>query len=381
MITDLYRQSPFDSMAKGWSAIGFFFIDLCVASALLYKNSRRIVIWTIGVTISNAISVYVNPPPEMAVWKFGHALYVIPVVMLLSCYFYGKRQFLAAYVLIGGIAGYNLLQNFRSMFLIILIAGIIILPSSVGTRLPRRPPSLQAPRTGKWSAIQPKRVLPVRILVLVALVLIVAGAASKTYSYLASNGTLGEDAKDKYEMQSRGKFGLLVGGRPESLISWRAIVDSPILGHGSWPENEKYSNMLNDLEIETGYVEEEVDPRLLKVGLRLLPDSNPFVYHASLGVGRHSWRSVLGLHNVPYGKGRIDSHEYASPIGSIFCLSLHTPILEHSIFAVRTMGANDRIFAIGDNLLSFGRTSDSVTRCPTHACAPSPENWAPFFIG
>src|SRR5450755_3163229 len=72
MITDFYRQSPFESMAKGWAAIVFFSIDLCVATVLLHKNSRRIVIWTVGVIMSNAINTALNPPPENVAWKFGH---------------------------------------------------------------------------------------------------------------------------------------------------------------------------------------------------------------------------------------------------------------------------------------------------------------------
>lgn len=48
-----------------------------------------------------------------------------------------------------------------------------------------------------------------------------------------------EDAL-KYQIQAQSKWGVLLGGRSESIISLQAFGDSPILGHGSWAENRNY---------------------------------------------------------------------------------------------------------------------------------------------
>ena len=96
-----------------------------------------------------------------------------------------------------------------------------------------------------------------RTLVLFVLVVLVGVGTTQTYSYLAKRGALGDMAQEKYREQSRGKFGLLIGGRPETLVSGRAVLDSPLLGHGSWAEDHKYSEMLADIEEEAGYVDEE----------------------------------------------------------------------------------------------------------------------------
>jgi len=55
-------------------------------------------------------------------------------------------------------------------------------------------------------------------------------------------------------MQAHGEYGLIVGGRSEILVSAQAIMDSPILGHGSWAKNEEYAAMLNYLRESMGYV-------------------------------------------------------------------------------------------------------------------------------
>jgi O-antigen ligase len=51
---------------------------------------------------------------------------------------------------------------------------------------------------------------------------------------------LGEDARSKFEMQSSGQFGIILGGRMDVLGAFFAIYDSPVLGHGSWAKDPKY---------------------------------------------------------------------------------------------------------------------------------------------
>ena len=63
------------------------------------------------------------------------------------------------------------------------------------------------------------------------------------YGHLASGGALGASAAQKYEVQAGGSLGLVARGRPEILVSSRAVADSPFLGHGSWAKDPKYLEM------------------------------------------------------------------------------------------------------------------------------------------
>ena len=76
-------------------------------------------------------------------------------------------------------------------------------------------------------------------------------AASALVHFVTSHGLISEDARGKNESESQGT-GLLLGGRPEILVSTRAVLDSPILGHGSWAKDPKYQEMLSDMLIEQG---------------------------------------------------------------------------------------------------------------------------------
>jgi hypothetical protein len=82
---------------------------------------------------------------------------------------------------------------------------------------------------------------------------LVAGVlAGKLMTGLAASGFLGPDAQEKNRQQTMAGWGILIGGRPEILVSSRAVLDSPILGHGSWAKDPKYSEMLVDIENEYG---------------------------------------------------------------------------------------------------------------------------------
>lgn len=57
------------------------------------------------------------------------------------------------------------------------------------------------------------------------------------YQYAAENDMLGEDARSKYEHQTRSGNSLLrliMGGRSEFFVGLTAALDKPIVGHGPW---------------------------------------------------------------------------------------------------------------------------------------------------
>ena len=72
------------------------------------------------------------------------------------------------------------------------------------------------------------------------------------YDIAASHGWLGAGAQTKYVEQS-GSLGVLVGGRSEVLVSTQAIMDSPILGHGSWAKDFTYVDLLAARLSSAGY--------------------------------------------------------------------------------------------------------------------------------
>lgn len=257
IISDFYNHSPLNSAMKGEALIAFFALDFMVLTAVIYGNERRILYFAIGAIFGKAIGAYILGYAD-SVWKFDYAPVAIPFVFLLACYFYMKKKYWIAGGLTVFISGINLWQNFRSAALITLVAGTAAMPlSAFDVSKAWRSPLLRARKEKHAEERGPFNAQTFLVLILV---LMAGSGISKTYSYFASTGALGDDAQQKYEDQSKGNLGLLVGGRPETLVSWRAVMDAPLLGHGSWAEDPKYSEMLTDLEVEAGYKDDGPAP-------------------------------------------------------------------------------------------------------------------------
>ncbi len=226
--------------------------------------------------------------------------FVIPGVVLISCYFYDRKNYIVAELCFSGWQHITLSQNFRS-----LVVDHWDGRNPRSSRVLRQAVPAVYTRTSivrTTDAFRQTRASICGRSCFSPLMAMCGLRHQQVYAYLASSGQLGDKAQDKYEAQTRGKFGILAGGRPEVLVSWRAVLDSPILGHGSWAEDSKYSEMLKDLQLEAGYTEDEdVNNRLG----RKLPDSCTFPSHECMGVFGSSRCRVLGICSVP---DRADGH-------------------------------------------------------------------------
>ena len=229
--TDLVRQSEAEDYLRGWANISLFI--LCFSAIyLLLRADRRIVLYAVGLALSQLIKYFVNPDPMVIddPWKWGVGLPVTICLVLASTVAYHRRRSLIALAPAALALILNLHYNFRSMALIVFA-------------------TLSCLLLGRNKYIQKS---PLK-LAFIVLSLVACGWGFQTlYKYAAANGVLGQAALKKYELQSAGKLGLVLGGRSESLASIPAILDSPILGHGSWARDAYYANILQSARAENG---------------------------------------------------------------------------------------------------------------------------------
>ena len=236
--TDLIRQTPFNDWTRGWAKIVVTLINFSTLYLLLYSNRRRIVVFVLGLAVGGILQYYFNPGiyAEGSPWKFGVGSSVTWLMILIATYFF-ERIKLVSISILGFAASINLYLGFRSL------AGICFLTMAYM--------SLQWLYSRK-NTLKPK--LWSRNTVLIGLAVLLTGVIFiKGYAFLAREGLLGEKAMQKYLYQASGDFGLLFGGRSELLISGRAIMDSPIIGHGSWAKDYRYADTLVYLKRMLGY--------------------------------------------------------------------------------------------------------------------------------
>jgi O-antigen ligase len=262
--TDVYRGTEFVDWARSDSAIVFFAMDLATLAALLSGNERRKAIFFFSFAVGSILATRISPNYffEGSPWKFGYGPGITSLVVFSSSWFFARRQYPMVVLLFLGISGVNLFFNFRSPVLILFVTfGLIVpvIPERVG-----RLRILPASGTG------------LRLVVLFLITIAMGLTAKLVLTGLSASGALGEEAQQKNEAQGNSELGLLLGGRPEILMSVRAVFDSPILGHGSYARDIRYIEMYRDLLIETGTHQDYFDEKS-EADVGIIPTHSEFM--------------------------------------------------------------------------------------------------------
>lgn len=238
IVTDLYRSSPLSDSARGWLNIAFTLFDFAVILMLIDGQRRRIVLFAAGIAVGFTFEYQFNPNVYASEnpWKFGVAIPVTLLIALAACSTLAFRTRFAQSTMLLGAGLVNLLLGFRSLGGVCLCAAAY-LATQAATR----------------SDSRPRRTSILRV---VAFCLIGAALGAFTitaYGHAARDGLFGQIAAKKYRQESTGRFGVLLGGRPEAIASARAISDSPFIGHGSRPRNPRYENYMLSWLSRQGY--------------------------------------------------------------------------------------------------------------------------------
>jgi len=231
VLTDIVRATAFADYARGWAKIGFTLTNFMALYLLLAGQPRRLKLFTIDLVGGLMLTAAVGPAEALRgdPWKFGYGLPVILAVAVLADSAAMRRTWLAPAALVIAIGGVSFVMGSRSLAGITIFAGVYVFYLQF------------VARRGASSAPSPTRTA-------LALVIGVAGiwGIMQFYGYGVSQGYFGREAQAKLQRQT-GQFGVLLGGRSEIYVSLQAIGDSPFLGHGSWPKNPKYRNILLEL--------------------------------------------------------------------------------------------------------------------------------------
>jgi hypothetical protein len=248
LIADAYHDIGLFNRAKGTSRVIFFALDFMALAVLINQKKRRIVVFVLSYAAVLLIGSFQFSRDFLLQWKFGVSEGSAVLAMLVSSHFYGKRKYGICFLISAAWAGLNLYYGFRSQLAIHFVAAALTLPLFGQPRLLR-------------SGI-PAGQNKLRIILTLVLVGGAAYAANASIKYAAKSGLFDESTQAKFETQAGGDYGVLVGGRPETLVAIQAIRDSPFIGHGSFAEGLKYYQMKQDIQYEHGYSDSDTPEEL-----------------------------------------------------------------------------------------------------------------------
>ena len=249
VVSDVVAGTPVSDYARGWAGILFTLTNFFSILALV-TTPRRARLFAAGLGVGGLVGWMILPHPYAAVdpWQWGIAM---PVGLLFVAAVSGQGWLRWRWVTVVAFVAFgimNLVFGFRSLGGISILVGLYLTATTaLAGRGALRADTTRTAVTG------------------LLLVIVVGVSVFAAYGLAASNGLLGPDAETRFESQG-GALGPFLGGRPEALVSTQAIMDSPVLGHGSWAKDPYYAQLLSERQEDLGY---ELTPEY--VGSDLIP--------------------------------------------------------------------------------------------------------------
>lgn len=247
VLTDLIRETPFGDYARGWSRILFLFLSFVSCYLLIGGNRARIICYAGGLVVGSTIYLFTHNPLSAIGWKFGFAG---PTTTLLLMSFMLLPMLRSPSSLVGpmimvALGAFSAFMDYRSW------GGILMVSAAF----------LSVPAILRLVGLRPRPLSYGRMAVVGVLLLATAFGALKIYGSAAQSGLLGEKSREKYETQAAlGDLGILLGGRNESLVTVQAIMDSPLIGHGSWAKDRYYAELRQLLLYKLGFTNRFIEP-------------------------------------------------------------------------------------------------------------------------
>ncbi|MGH1480540.1 MAG: hypothetical protein ACRBM6_17720 [Geminicoccales bacterium] len=279
VITDVIRETPFGDYARGWSKILFLLMSFISCYLLTSGNRARILCYAGGLVVGSTIYLLTHNPLSAIGWKFGFAgstTTLLLISFMLVPMLRSPRSLVGPMIMVA-LGVFSAFMDFRSW------GGILMVSAAF----------LSVPAVLRLFGLSPKPLSYGRMLVIGVLLLGTAFAALKLYGAAAQSGLLGEKSKAKYETQSAlGDVGILLGGRNESLVTVQAIMDSPLIGHGSWAKDRYYAELRQLMLYRLGFTNRFIEPET-----DLIPTHSHLLgawVEAGLG-GALFWLGILGM--------------------------------------------------------------------------------------
>lgn len=221
IISDAFNNTSILNFLKGIAVPLFTFISFIVFNKILQKNLKPLFGFVLGMFFASCINYFIDV--EAYQFRFGLFPIIVSGVGIFSFVFWKKKPSLVIglYFFLGIV---GLLSGSRSSSIMFILSAVLMF------YIYRRR------GTSKLLTFSSRRIITIVVGLLVGIISI-----QSFYVWAVENKLFPEEYQQKYEMQMARGVPVIFSGRTEIFASTKAIKDAPILGHGSWAVDTKYT--------------------------------------------------------------------------------------------------------------------------------------------
>lgn len=244
LFSDFSNGTDFKYSIKGVSAPLIFLSTFLALVAVTSGEKRKILSFVVGFVIQSSISVLINPTAYFLYepWKWGLGSIILNFGLICLAFRGDSRSTRFMTILFVIITSFiSIYFNARSLAVIPLAA--LALHLIFMSRKLEFITSIFQKKNGVYI-----------FLALFLLIFPLANIALKSiFSSEIFLSRVSEEAAVKYKTQANSNVNFFLAGRSEIYISFKAFLDAPLLGHGSWPQDKNnYNSELSKFTFENG---------------------------------------------------------------------------------------------------------------------------------
>lgn len=285
-LSDVLNETEISDALKGIFAPVIFITSLAFLANYARNKFERLPSLLLGTAAGGLIQLFLVPTEYFLLnfWKWGAGNAVLGVFVVYFSFFLRGRQDLLLFFALTLFLGITLYFDSRGMAIFPIVAALIY-----KRYYGERASALSRWFSGTWAGFK-------ILLIALPALFVINTIASALFSSEAVLRHFSSDVAAKYRTQATGSFGILLGGRSESLVSIQAFLDKPVFGHGSWAKDKNgYLDQYSKLRSELGYSLRE-DGGYEEIGGSLLIPAHSFLMGALVWsgfMGGIFWLSVL----------------------------------------------------------------------------------------
>jgi hypothetical protein len=207
VLTDFYRETEQAQYLRGWARIAVLAANTFFLGLLAGRDKRSILFFFAGYALAEALRLAVEGVP-ITVWKIAWGPPIAFGVLLFTPFLPRPLRFILP-MLIGTLA---IFTDYRSLAGILLLVGFCLFIM------------------GKTRSLRDILIITLRVAV--------GGAITAGLLFVFLQRT--SDDFEQRRMKSN------IGRKNAIIVSFKAIQDSPFIGHGSWTKNYEYARLLRE---------------------------------------------------------------------------------------------------------------------------------------